>query len=70
MGSVNVYHYTRILILPGPLTTFAVEMGLEPGASQITFGLDSQVPAVVNTERPGPQIGDEGTITEAPMRTV
>lgn len=57
-------------ILSGPLTTFAVEMGLEPRASQISLGLDSLVPAVVDRERQESRMEDEGAITEAPMHTV
>lgn len=53
--------------LSGPLTTFAVEMGLEPRASQISLGLDSQVHSVVDRERQESRMEDEGAIAEAPM---
>lgn len=68
--STKVYVHAETSIPPGTLTTFAVGMDLEPPASQLTLGLDSQISAHVDAERSGSRIEDEGTVAEGPMRAV
>ena len=68
--STSVYLHGPVSMILDTLTTFAVEMGLEPRASQLTLGLDSQISVFMSAEHTGSRIRNEETIAETPMHAV